>query len=87
MALTLADTIRLASDEHGAVLLDEHGGQMYGLNPSAAVFCAALADGADRESATNTVIGTFDGDESAIRADLDAFIAALIEHRLAKETP
>ena len=80
--LTLTDTVQLVADEHGAMLLNTRDGQMYGLNPAAAVFCAALREGADRETATRSVLETFDAEETVIRADLQALITELHAHRL-----
>lgn len=83
--LTIADSVRLAADEHGAVLLDSHSGQMYGLNPVAALFCAALAEGASREKATQAVFDAFDAEEAVIRADLEQLVAELRDRNLLRE--
>jgi Coenzyme PQQ synthesis protein D (PqqD) len=83
--LTFADSVRLAADEHGAVLLDSRGGQMYGLNPAAAIFCAALAEGASREKATQAVFDAFDAEEAVIRADLEQLVAELRDRNLLRE--
>jgi len=83
--LALADSVQLAADEHGAVLLDTHNGQMYGLNPAAALFCAALAEGASYEKASQAVLNAFDAEESVIRADLDELIAELRERNLLRD--
>lgn len=85
--LALADSVQLAVDEHGAVLLDTHNGQMYGLNPAAALFCATLAEGAGRETASQAVLNAFDAEESVIRADLDALVAKLRELNLLRDAP
>lgn len=83
--LTFATSVRLAADEHGAVLLDARAGQMYGLNPVAALFCAALAEGAGRENATRTVLDAFDAEEAIVRADLEQLVAELRNRDLLRE--
>jgi hypothetical protein len=83
--LTLADTVHLAADGHGAVLLNTRDGQMYGLNPAAALFCNALNEGASREKATLAVLDTFDAEEAVIRTDLEVLVADLCERGLLRE--
>jgi hypothetical protein len=83
----LADNVRLASNEQGAVLLNTRNGQMYGLNPSATVFCRSLADGLDREAATSAVLEAFDAQEAVIRADLDTLVKELAGLGLIRERP
>lgn len=82
--LRLAEPVKLVVDDHGAVLLDTRGAVMFGLNPSAAMFCSALAAGADRETATRAVLEAFDADENAIRADLEVLVDELVLHKLAE---
>lgn len=83
--LHLPDTVSIAADEHGAVLLNSRGARMFGLNPTAAVFCTALAEGLPREDATVAVLAAFDGDEAEIRTDIDALVSELLRHDLAVE--
>ena len=84
--IALADTVRLVAEEHGAVMLNTRNGQMYGLNPVAALFCTALSEGSDREQATRAVVEAFEADETVVRADLDALIAELHGHHLLRRT-
>lgn len=80
--LRLANTVSIIDDEHGAVLLNTRDAAMFGLNPTAAVFCASLAQGAGRAKATQTVLDAFDADEQVIRSDVDILIAELTRHNL-----
>jgi hypothetical protein len=85
--LRIPATVKIADNEHGAILLNTSDGTMYGLNPSAAVFCAALSTGGDRRTATDAVIDAFDAEADVIRADLDTVVAELLDLKLLAEVP
>lgn len=80
--LRLAETVSIVADEHGAVLLNTRDASMFGLNPSAAVFCAALASGSGREKATRAVQDAFDADEPVISSDINSLIIELASRGL-----
>lgn len=85
--LRLAETVSIVNDEHGAVLLNTRDASMFGLNPTAAVFCVALASGSGREKATRAVQEAFDADESVIRSDIDALVIELARRNLIVGAP
>jgi hypothetical protein len=85
--LRLAETVSIVNDEHGAVLLNTRDATMFGLNPSAAVFCAALAAGSGRENATRAVQEAFDAEESVICSDIDALVIELARRNLIVDAP
>ncbi len=83
--LRLADTVSIAEDENGAVLLESRSGTLFGLSPTAAVFCAAVAQGRDHDMAVQAVLDAFEVDEATARADLAALIDELLAHHLVIE--
>lgn len=83
--LRLADTVSIAEDENGAVLLESRSGTLFGLSPTAAVFCAAVAQGHGQEAAVQAVLDAFEVDEATARADLAGLIEELLAHHLVIE--
>lgn len=65
-----------------AVLLDLRTGRYYGLNATGARMWALLKEGLDAAAAASTIVEEFDVDPSRAEADVEAFIASLVDRGL-----
>lgn len=68
-----------------AVLLDLRSGKYFGLNGTGARVWSLLKDGLERPQIASVLCEEFEVDEERARADVDAFIAALIERGLIRK--
>lgn len=68
-----------------AVLLDLRSGKYFGLNGTGARVWALLKDGLERPEIAKVLTEEFEVDEDRARADVDAFIAALMDRGLIRK--
>lgn len=65
-----------------AVLLDLRSGKYFGLNSTGARVWTSLKDGLERAAIAKVLTEEFEVDAARARADVDAFIAALMDRGL-----
>lgn len=75
--MRLRDGVIATSTEYGLVLLDEHAGEYWSLNPSGALVIKALLDGAGGDGAAQVLADRHDVDLASARADIDDVLAQL----------
>ena len=68
-----------------AVLLDLRSGKYFGLNGTGARVWSLLKDGLERPEIAKILCDEFEVDEDHARADVDAFIGALVERGLIRK--
>jgi hypothetical protein len=75
--LRLRDQVSIVDTEYGAVLLDEHEGSYYTLNPSALLVLRALLDGASEDQTVGALRRTYDVEPDTALADVQAITTNL----------
>ncbi|MGR8010936.1 lasso peptide biosynthesis PqqD family chaperone [Streptomyces hypolithicus] len=77
MALRFGANVSAAETDYGTVLLDEHVGQYWELNPTATLVVKTLMAGGDEADAVAAVADEFDIDVARARQDVDALVQQL----------
>jgi hypothetical protein len=85
MTLQLRDGVSAADTDYGIVLLDEHSGQYWNLNPTAAVVLRTLLDGGTPEQAARELTGQYSVDAQTASRDVHDLADALRSADLVKE--
>jgi hypothetical protein len=75
--LRLRDQVSIVDTEYGAVLLDEHKGAYYTLNPSALLVLRAMLDGASEKQTVDALRESYDVEPDTAFADVQAIAANL----------
>lgn len=77
MPLRIRDGVSTADTEYGAVLLDEHTGEYWQLNPTGAEVVRLLMAGRTPAEAVQALTEQFDVDEPQARNDVEALLDSL----------
>lgn len=85
MPFTIPDDVMSRELNGEAVLLDLRSGHYFGLNATGARIWAALKDGLAPEQIPQIIVEDFDVTLERAQADVDAFIATLIQRGLITE--
>ncbi|MFC0863695.1 PqqD family protein [Sphaerimonospora cavernae] len=85
--LAPAEGVTFQTTDEGGILLDRSGGQLYGLNPAAAVAWNALVAGGSVNEAVAAVLNCFDVDADTARGDIERLTATLQDRGLLTSTP
>jgi hypothetical protein len=85
MTLRLRDGISVADTDYGTVLLDEHSGQYWNLNPTGAVVLRTLLDDGTPEQAVRELTDQYPVDAQTASRDVHDLMGALRAADLVKE--
>ncbi|GAA2718594.1 MULTISPECIES: lasso peptide biosynthesis PqqD family chaperone [Streptomyces] len=77
MALRLSAGICTATTAYGTVLLDQHSGEYWELNPSGTLVVRTLLDGGDERDAVDALVAEFDIDRARATRDVLALTEQL----------
>jgi hypothetical protein len=82
----VAEGIRSAHGQDGAVVLDIRQGQMFNLNPVGARILAHLETGADESAIVGKICEQFQMSREIVENDVREFLAALEQHHLLEDS-
>ncbi|GAB7039292.1 MULTISPECIES: lasso peptide biosynthesis PqqD family chaperone [Catenuloplanes] len=77
MTTMLRNGILMTETEYGVVLLDEHTGAYYTLNPTAALVVRTLDSGGDDEAAAAALVAQFGADPGTAGTDVAELVGSL----------
>ncbi|RXS67171.1 lasso peptide biosynthesis PqqD family chaperone [Streptomyces sp. TM32] len=84
MALKFRADISTAETDYGTVLLDEHAGDYWELNPTGTLVVNTLMAGGDEAAAVAALAGEFDIDLVQAKQDVDTLVQQLRTSGLAQ---
>ncbi|MBS1852805.1 MAG: PqqD family protein [Acidobacteria bacterium] len=79
--------LRTTYQQDGAIVLDIHRGQIFGLNHVGSKMLELLEAGRDESSIVLEISHEYEIDEGTVRNDLHEFIESLIQQRLLEPVP
>lgn len=82
VSLRIADSVRLAETQDGAVLLDIRQGLCFSINPVAVLIWKRVSEGCGIDEITEYLASTFTIPKEQARLDAEEFLQTLIEKRL-----
>lgn len=84
MALKFGANVSTAETDYGTVLLDEHAGEYWELNPTGTLVVRTLMAGGDEADAVAALTSEFDISASRAKQDVDALVLRLRTSGLAQ---
>jgi hypothetical protein len=87
MDIALRDGVAAADTDYGVTLLDEHSGQYWTLNPTAALVLRTLLDGGTAARAAQELTEQYQVDAATAGQDVEALVGELRAAGLVMERP
>jgi Coenzyme PQQ synthesis protein D (PqqD) len=84
--LVISSTIRRTRTPDGGILLDIERGRMFCLNPVGSKILDLLDEGCDQQQIVDQVSAAFGAEVEVARADVRAFLEALSQHDIVRES-
>ncbi|MEU8844709.1 lasso peptide biosynthesis PqqD family chaperone [Streptomyces sp. NPDC048564] len=77
MPLRFGDNVSTAETDYGTVLLDEHAGEYWELNPTATLVVRTLLAGGEESEAAAALVREFDIDQDQALQDVETLVRQL----------